>query len=170
MGKIEEADSEGEDEGSEKEEEKEESHGTHGEYGHHHEDETLKYTTNISTKSDTVTNTSQKWVKHTSASLLSNPAILERKIQLDASKLANDDVTQRNWISTNHELFEIARRLLPGYYKDLTKQRDENGLERSPEPIKIDDENSYLINICNLFKIQFYFLLRYNHYNTYSKF
>ena len=54
--------------------------------------------------------------------------------------------------------------------KVIISQRDEIGLETSPKPIKIDDEQSYLMNVCNLFKIQFYFLLRFNHYNTYSKF
>jgi len=45
MGKIEEADSEGEDEGSEKEEKEEEKDSNAGEFGQHHEDETLKYST-----------------------------------------------------------------------------------------------------------------------------
>lgn len=166
MGKIEEADSEGEDEASDKEESKANND---GEYGQHHEDETLKYTTNTSTKSETVV-TAPSIKKHTSIKLLSNPAITDRKCTLDAATLASDDVVQRNWISTNHEIFEVSRRLLPTYYKDISKNREETGLERAPEPVRIDDEQSYLMNVCNLFKVQFYFLLRFNHFNTYSKF
>ena len=92
-------------------------------------------------------------VKHTSSKLLSNHAISDRKCMLDSVALAKDEVVQRNWIATNHELFEITRRLLPTYYKDILKPRDETGLEKTPEPVNIEEDSSYLMNICNLFKI-----------------
>ena len=93
----------------------------------------------------------------------------DRKLNIDAALLSDNELVQLNWISTNNQIFEINRRLLPMYYKEIDKQKDETNLEKTNEPIEIEAENSYLSHACNLFKIHFYFILRYNHYNTYSK-
>lgn len=70
----------------------------------------------------------------------------------------------------NHEIFEIKKRLLPVYYRNanLGKAIDDSGLEKTPDVVDIDQEGSFLNHICNLFKIQFYFLLRYGFYNSYK--
>ena len=46
----------------------------------------------------------------------------------------------------NHDVFEIARRLLPGYYHEMTsgKKKDDPTLEKLPKFVPIDSETSYL--------------------------
>lgn len=111
-------------------------------------------------------------LKHTSREVLIDERIAETEIfnNLDETRLSNDESVQQDWVSINSELFEITRRLLPLYYKDILKQRDEVGLEPSSPPIEITSERSYLSHICDLFKIQFYFCLRFNDYNTHAKY
>jgi len=77
---------------------------------------------------------------------------------------------QTDWVSINFEIFDITRRVLPNYYKEISKHRDETGLEPTCEPHDITSERSYLSHVCDLFKIQFYFLLRHNDYNTHAKY
>jgi hypothetical protein len=102
--------------------------------------------------------------------VLNDEHIAEGVCNLDETRLAKDESVQWDWVSINSEVFEITRRLLPLYYKDISKQRDEVGLEPTYTPIYITSERSYLSHICDLFKIQFYFCLRHNDYNTHSKY
>lgn len=96
-------------------------------------------------------------MKHTSARVLSDASVLTTtRCNLDATNLALDEATQRNWISVNHDIFEIATRLLPDYFKKVSKtekKKDEPGLEKEPNPVPIDSESGYLSLVCSLYKI-----------------